>query len=250
MPPPTRMALGVFKAKLKGAKKGFELLKKKADALKMRLQAMTKEIYNLKMLMSDQASEAYFSVTEAEYSAGKFQHKVMDAIDSNAEVTIESSVENVAGVKLPVFSTVDTGEGKAKEAKQSIGLGKGGKAVTTCAEKFKIFLEAMVKLASLQTSFQTLDEALKVTNRRVNALENVTLPRITGVIEYIKKELDEMEREEFTRVKKLKEKKEKKLQEKKRAEEAEGKARNSMGSPSKSALEGYDQAADPDVVDW
>ena len=43
------------------------------------------------------------------------------------KVTIESSVENVAGVKLPVFSTVDTGEGKAKEAKESIGLGKGGK---------------------------------------------------------------------------------------------------------------------------
>ena len=69
----------------------------------------------------------------------------------------------------------------------------------------------MIKLAPLQTSFVTLDEALKVTNRRVNALENVTLPHIEGVISYIKKELDEMEREEFTRVKKLKEKKEAQL---------------------------------------
>jgi len=246
------MALGVFKGKLKGAKKGFELLKKKADALKMRLQAMTREIYNLKLKMSDQATEAYFSVTEAEYAAGKFQSKVLDSIGSQAEVTVESTVENVAGVKLPVFHTIEHGEGNGddrQEAMKNIGLGGGGKVVANCGKKFKIFLEAMVKLASLQTSFQTLDEALKVTNRRVNALENVTLPRIAGVIDYITKELDEMEREEFTRVKKLKEKKEKAIALAAKEEKAAG--LDSRGNqPAKSALDGYDNAADADVLDW
>jgi len=47
----------------------------------------------------------------------------------------------------------------------------------------------------LQTSFQTLDEAMKVTNRRVNALENVTIPKIQVVLDYIDRELDELERE-------------------------------------------------------
>jgi V-type H+-transporting ATPase subunit D len=47
----------------------------------------------------------------------------------------------------------------------------------------------------LQTSFVTLDEALKVTNRRVNALENVTVPKIDGILSYIARELDELERE-------------------------------------------------------
>ena len=51
------------------------------------------------------------------------------------------------------------------------------------------------RLASLQTSFVTLDEALKVTNRRVNALENVTIPKIEGVLSYIARELDELARE-------------------------------------------------------
>jgi V-type H+-transporting ATPase subunit D len=165
--------------------------------------------------MSDQATEAYFSVTEAEYAAGKFQSKVLDSIGSQAEVTVESTVENVAGVKLPVFHTIEHGEGNGddrQEAMKNIGLGGGGKVlhnanvrsghctcwcttprplntkkktsttlcqvVANCGKKFKIFLEAMVKLASLQTSFQTLDEALKVTNRRVNALENVRRPKL------------------------------------------------------------------------
>jgi vacuolar-type H+-ATPase subunit D/Vma8 len=51
----------------------------------------------------------------------------------------------------------------------------------------------------MQTSFTTLDAALKVTNRRVNALEHVVIPRIEGNISYIITELDELEREEFYR---------------------------------------------------
>jgi V-type H+-transporting ATPase subunit D len=49
---------------------------------------------------------------------------------------------------------------------------------------------------------------LKVTNRRVNALENVTIPKIEDVLSYISRELDELEREDFTRLKIVKGKKE------------------------------------------
>lgn len=65
----------------------------------------------------------------------------------------------------------------------------------------------------------TLDEAIKVTNRRVNALENVVKPKISNTIAYIKGELDELEREEFFRLKKVQAKK-KKDQDKREAEKA------------------------------
>jgi len=64
---------------------------------------------------------------------------------------------------------------------------------------FQKSLDCLISLASLQTSFVTLDSALKITNRRVNALEYVVIPRIEQTISYILTELDEMEREEFFR---------------------------------------------------
>lgn len=55
----------------------------------------------------------------------------------------------------------------------------------------------------------TLDEVIRVTSRRVNALEHVVIPRIQDEIQYIKKVLDEQAREDFYRQKKLTDKKRK-----------------------------------------
>ena len=43
-----------------------------------------------------------------------------------------------------------------------------------------------MELASLQTAFLTLDEAIKTTNRRVNALDSVVKPMLENTIAYIK----------------------------------------------------------------
>eukprot|EP00957_Ditylum_brightwellii_P118201 9015204-Ditylum_brightwellii.AAC.1 len=53
----------------------------------------------------------------------------------------------------------------------------------------------MYKIYKTGASFVTMDEALNVTNRRVNALENVTIPKIQGILDYIAHELDELEHE-------------------------------------------------------
>lgn len=85
-----------------------------------------------------------------------------------------------------------------------VGLSKGGQTVAKTRESFSKTLDDLVQLASLQTSLKTLDEALKVTNRRVNALEFVIMPQLNNTIRYIMAELDELEREDQFRIKKVK----------------------------------------------
>lgn len=165
--------------------------------------------------MGGDASSAFFSMTAAEYAAGNFKQKVAEG-GMTARVRVVTAVDNVAGVKLPVFRKFETG---AAAENMSLGLVGGGKKIGAVREKFTVLLDMLIKLASLQTSFQTLDEALKVTNRRVNALENVTIPKIEGVLDYISRELDELEREDFTRLKMMQSKKE--AEEKLAAQDAE-----------------------------
>ncbi len=51
-----------------------------------------------------------------------------------------------------------------------------------------------VELATLQTAFTILDEVIRATNRRVNAIEHVVIPKLENTIKYINSELDEMDR--------------------------------------------------------
>ena len=86
-------------------------------------------------------------------------------------------------------------------------MSRGGQQVHKCREANQKFLASLLNLASLQTAFHILEEVIQVTNRRVNALEYVILPKTENTINYIISELDEQDREEFFRLKKVQAKK-------------------------------------------
>merc|ERR1719199_582421 len=102
----------------------------------------------------------------------------------------------------------------------TIGVAQGGAVIGTCRDTYFHAVNALIKLASLQTAFRTLDEEIKMTSRRVNALEYVIIPRIEVMIAEIITELDEQARDDFIRIKKVVQKK----KEKKAREAADEKA--------------------------
>ncbi|EPY22830.1 V-type H+-transporting ATPase subunit D [Strigomonas culicis] len=225
---PSRMSLIAFKTRLKGAQKGHSLLKKKADALSLRYRAVMAELHTAKLEMADQIKGSYFTITQAQFIAGDISLAVTESLKMST-YTMKLKVENIAGVQIPSFQPPleDAGGSKNEEPQEAAavaavlgaaaaggghnklvaGLGKGGEQIKEAYGAFRDTLKLLVKIASLQTSWVTLDIAQKVTNRRVNALEKVVIPRVQNTLAYITSELDEQEREEFFRLKMVQKKK-------------------------------------------
>jgi V-type H+-transporting ATPase subunit D len=109
---------------------------------------------------------------------------------------------------LPMFDMVIDGQSQF----ELTGLGRGGQQVQKCKDTYQKAVQVLVELASLQTAFVILDEVIKITNRRVNAIEFVIIPKIENTIKFVTSELDEQDREEFFRLKKVQGKKKEKME--------------------------------------
>jgi len=197
---PSRMVLTAIKERYAAAKTGHDLLKRKSDAIKVNLNNILKKILVTKRRVGASIKESFFSFTEAHWAAGDFNNIVIENTKESS-YRIRTKINNVAGVKLPVFDRAISSNAAKGDM---VGLSKGGQSVNKSRDSFSKTLDDLVQLAGLQTSLKTLDEALKVTNRRVNALEFVIMPQLTNTMTYIMAELDELEREDQFRIKKVK----------------------------------------------
>ncbi|CAI7582901.1 unnamed protein product [Penicillium bialowiezense] len=184
---PTRQSLGLMKNKLKGAEVGHNLLKRKSEALTKRFRDITHRIDAAKKKMGRVMQIAAFSLAEVTYAVGGDIGYQIQESAKQARFRVRAKQENVSGVLLPSFESY-TQDGVNDFG--LTGLGKGGQQIQRCRETYARAVETLVELASLQTAFLTLDEVIKVVNRRD-----------------INSELDELDREEFYRLKKVSAKK-------------------------------------------
>lgn len=227
---PTRMTLTTMKIKLKGAQQGHSLLKRKSEALTKRFREITQRIDESKRKMGRVMQTAAFSLAEVQYAVGgNVAYQIQESVQ-NARFKIKAKQENVSGVYLPTF---DSEINEDINDFKLTGLGRGGQQVQKAKMVYTRAVETLVELASLQTAFIILDEVIKVTNRRVNAIEHVIIPRTENTISYINSELDELDREEFYRLKKVQEKKQINAE----AEEAEKAQKASKQQPQDEAIE-------------
>ncbi|EFE36846.1 uncharacterized protein ARB_04372 [Trichophyton benhamiae CBS 112371] len=187
-----------MKGKLKGAEQGHSLLKRKSEALTKRnsdfsfLLEITRRIDDAKRKMGRVMQIAAFSLAEVTYAVGGDIGFQVQESAKQARFRIRTKQENVSGVLLPQFESLTT---DGNNDFGLTGLGKGGQQVQRCRETYARAVETLVELASLQTAFVILDEVIKVVNRRVAILTNIHAD--------INSELDELDREEFYRLKKV-----------------------------------------------
>ncbi len=86
-------------------------------------------------------------------SDSNFTQQALETVET-ASFKLRTDTDNVAGVLLPVFKIDNAGNSFF----ELMGLGRGGTEIRKSVKHYERALDVLVQLASLQTSFVTLDE--------------------------------------------------------------------------------------------
>jgi V/A-type H+-transporting ATPase subunit D len=195
---PTRMELLTLRKRRAIAERGRDLLREKLDALMIEFFQFVREINTLRAKAQDMLGEAYGSFVEAQMAMG-YMKLEQASVGVDDRFSIDTKTRNVIGVTIPYvqvnvkpltafpYSLYDT----------SIILDE---ATLKMAEAVK----AIAELSSAEAAVKKLAEAIAATKRRVNSLEYVIIPRMLSTIRYIEMHLEEAEREDFFRLKRIK----------------------------------------------
>lgn len=192
------MVLNNLNTRVKGAEKGKNLLERKCEALKMRHKEVAAELYAKKLELEEKIEKALFQFRRIELYGGDVRLAIHQA--NTLPLNIVADMQSITGMAFPTLSL-------QKQIKPMYFLGASGRLIGECRTRFLECLSLMVSIGSTQLTFTLLDQLVYATNRRVSALEHVLIPRLENTIRYIQSELDELDREEFFRLKKVQNKK-------------------------------------------
>ena len=199
---PTRMELLRLRRREKLAVKGHDLLREKRDALIAEFLDVVCEVRTAREDVEDKLKEAFDSLVIAQAGLGTEELRQLSLMTAQ-EIPLDFSSRSIMGVNVPILGLQ---EGVTrKNTERGYGFIDSSAAVDKCAKNFEEALEKIIRLSELEEVVRNLAGEVEKTKRRVNALEYIMIPRLKATRKYIQMRLEEMERENFTRLKKIKE---------------------------------------------
>jgi len=198
---PTRSELMKLKNKIKLAKSGYNLLKKKRDGLILDFFEILKKVKTLRSDIVAEYKIAFQKMNMARILESDLKIKSI-AMAISQVPAVELKTKNIMGVVVPKIES-------AAIQKNFMERGYGmfnTAAIDEAAEAYEKVAEKVIIAAEVETSMRKVLQEIEKTKRRVNALEYAVIPQMEEVQEFIRLRLEEMERENIFRLKRIKKK--------------------------------------------
>ncbi len=197
---PTKANLIRAKSFLEFSEKGFDLLDKKRNVLIREMMGLTEKAKEIQHKMEVVFSEAYKALQIASISIG--MHRINEIglsipIEENYQVLLRS----VMGVEIPTVKY------EKKDLIAHYGFYRTNPAIDIAVKKFHEIKYLIYDLAEMENSIYKLAMEIKKTQKRANALEKIQIPKYTAQIKIMEEVLEEKEREDFFRLKRVKQRK-------------------------------------------
>ncbi len=195
---PTKIELLKYKRSSKVATMVQKILDDKREVLLKRINEMIDEATKARGDIWAPLQDVYRTVNEAYLTLGT------NTVDSVAQSTpasmeIDVDVKRVVDVSIPTLSVKEI-----HADSMPYGFADTNATIDRAAKQIKIMLPQICKAAEFENSIISLAKALEKTQKLLNALENIIIPMYESRIRFILATLEERDREEFVRLKKVK----------------------------------------------
>jgi V/A-type H+-transporting ATPase subunit D len=199
---PTRSELIRIKRQIKFSERGYNILKLKRDGLIIEFRRVLADAKTCQSELQEAYRRAMERIAIAHTVQGSIGVKAAAlSVKETPEIDLRS--KNIMGVVVPEIEASKVKKGILERGYSLIGTSS---VLDEAAEGFEDLVEAIVKSAEIETTLKRLLDDIEGTKRRVNALEYRVIPELKDASSFIKMRLDEMEREELFRLKKIKSK--------------------------------------------
>lgn len=199
---PTKGNLMLAKNSLALANQGYELMDKKRNILIRELMDLIDEAKDIQAQIDTTFTRAYACLQRA-----NIEHGISWVEELAYTVPIEDSIRiqsrSIMGTEIPHVKY------DAHSNELTYALGDTHESIDIAREAFREVKELTIELSMVENAAYRLAASIKKTQKRANALKNITIPTYTALVYNISNALEEKEREEFTRLKVIKKMKQK-----------------------------------------
>ncbi len=197
---PTRSELIKLNKQIKLAKSGHSLLKKKRDGLILEFFDVLKGAKSVRGELAQKYKEGQrkLNIARTLYTDLKLRSI---ALALHHHLAIDVETKNIMGVKVP---RIESSRAVKTFEQRKMGIAGSTAVIDDAIKAYEELVELIIKVAEVETTIKRLLAEIEKTKRRVNALEFSVIPQMEAMKKFIRLRLEEMERENIFRLKRIK----------------------------------------------